>query len=398
VSKVRTRLRLRLRAKPLVFGEAAAVLVTAAVCICASGLNRGGACSVGSLQTLLALPTSALQGVDIGRMNLLCAQGLPGVDGFVLDAGLVKLDEMAARVRHETEQHFYRFHRNPAEFEGSEGFFRMLMLAVVLNEDFGVRYAPSKIGTAADARMGDGYFADPQDVFLQGLLGGRPSSPSPNLANGGPLSLSLSPFEGERVPKAGEGAVHRFRARVGSGKTLPQERVTALRPTLNPQPSTLNRRTGTCSSLPVLQVAVGRRLGYPLKLVTTKGHLFVRWEGAGERFNIEAAGQGVSRFTDDYYRRWPLEITAAEEVAEGYLKSLTPPEELAVFLSIRGMCLREAGRLEEAAAAFAAAARLAPGCQGYQVILASLRAGSHPAPRATAQTGATAASERTPNL
>ena len=34
-------------------------------------------------------------------------------------------------------------------------------------------------------------------------------------------------------------------------------------------------RRGTCSSLPVLHVAVGRRLGYPLKLVTTKGHQFV---------------------------------------------------------------------------------------------------------------------------
>ena len=56
----------------------------------------------------------------------------------------------------------------------------MLMLAVVLAEDYGVRYVPSKIGTAADARMGDGFFADAQDVFLQGLLGGRTSSPSPN--------------------------------------------------------------------------------------------------------------------------------------------------------------------------------------------------------------------------
>jgi regulator of sirC expression with transglutaminase-like and TPR domain len=145
-------------------------------------------------------------------------------------------------------------------------------------------------------------------------------------------------------------------------------------------------------------VAVGRRLGYPLKLVTTKGHLFVRWEGAGERFNIEAAGQGVNRFADDYYRHWPLEITPAEEVAEGYLKSLTPPEELAVFLSIRGMCLRETGRLEEAAAAFAAAVRLGPACRGYQVMLASFRAGNHPTPPATAQSGATAATERTPNL
>ena len=115
-------------------------------------------------------------------MNLLCAQGLPGADGFVLDAGLVKLDEMAARVRSETERHLYRFQKNPGEFEGSEGFFRMLMLAVVLAEDFGVRYAPSKIGTAADARMGDGFFADAQDVFLQGLLGGRTVPPHPTLS------------------------------------------------------------------------------------------------------------------------------------------------------------------------------------------------------------------------
>ena len=179
MSKVRTRLRLCLRAKPLVLGLAAAVLVTVALCLYGSKVNRRGACSVASLEGLLVLPASALQEVDLGRMNLLCAEGLPGADGFVLDAGLLELDEMAARVRSETERHLYRFQKNPAEFEGSEGFFRMLMLAVVLAEDFGVRYAPSKIGTAADARMGDGFFADAQDVFLQGLLGGRSSSPFP---------------------------------------------------------------------------------------------------------------------------------------------------------------------------------------------------------------------------
>lgn len=47
-----------------------------------------------------------------------------------------------------------------------------------------------------------------------------------------------------------------------------------------------SKRQGTCSSMPVLYSAVGRRLGYPLKLVTIKGHLFVRWEGAGERLNV----------------------------------------------------------------------------------------------------------------
>ncbi len=35
---------------------------------------------------------------------------------------------------------------------------------------------------------------------------------------------------------------------------------------------------GTCVSMPVIYVAVGRRLGYPLKLVESRGHLFFRWD------------------------------------------------------------------------------------------------------------------------
>jgi hypothetical protein len=64
---------------------------------------------------------------------------------------------------------------------------------------------------------------------------------------------------------------------------------------------------GTCASLPVLYVAVGRRLGYPLKLVhacgQVYGHLFVRWdELLVERFNIEANGTGFGCPPDDHYR------------------------------------------------------------------------------------------------
>jgi hypothetical protein len=376
---------LRLRVKPPVFGVSAALLVAVAVWFYGSEVNRRGVCSVANLETLLVLPATALQGVEIGRMNLLCAQGLPGTEGFGLDAGLVKLDEMTARVRSETERHLYRFQQNPAEFEGSEGFFRMVMLAVVLAEDFEVRYNPERMSAPGAVDPNDHFFADSRDIFLHGLLG---SSPSPGSA-----------------PEPGRDAFHRvpfFSSEVTDAvervPTTSMGRATALRSPLKPQLSTLNRRTGTCSSLPVLQVAVGRRLGYPLKLVTTKGHLFVRWEGAGERFNIEAAGQGVNRFTDDYYRHWPLEIGPAEEAAEGYLKSLTPPEELAVFLSIRGMCLREAGRVEEAHAAFAAAARFAPGCRGYRVMLASLRAGGGSALAMEPRSEKTIANDRDLNL
>ena len=57
-----------------------------------------------------------------------------------------------------------------------------------------------------------------------------------------------------------------------------------------------------------------------------------------------------------------------EEAAGGYLKSLTPTEELAGFLSIRGMCQREAGQIGNATDSFAAAARLAAGCASYRIM------------------------------
>jgi hypothetical protein len=253
---------------------------------------------------LLELSPTRLSEVSIAEMDLLCGSGLCPANEPAPRQCLTTLAAWASRVRSETERHRYRFEQNPSEFENSAGFFQMLMLTVVLEEDYGAHYDGRRMAGPASTRIDDGFFSDPRSVFLGGLLGPE--------------------------------------------------------------------RIGTCSSMPVLYVAVGRQLGYPLKLATTKGHLFVRWDGAGERFNVEATSHGLTRFDDDYYRHWPFEATPAEEAAEGYLRSLTPSEELAVFLSVRGMCLREAGRLQEAAQAFAAAARLAPSCQSYQKMVATL--------------------------
>jgi hypothetical protein len=253
-----------------------------------------------SLNALLALSPDKLEKMNIARVNQLCAEGLTESPAERMDEPLVQLDGWAERVRAETRRHRYRFERNPAEFEGSEGFFGMLMLGVVLAEDYGVHYHSdwrTGVELATDA---DGFFARAEHVFLSGLLGPE--------------------------------------------------------------------RRGTCSSMPVLYVAVGRRLGYPLKLVTTKGHLFVRWEGAGERFNLEVTGDGLNRYADEYYRHWPFEVSEEEIEAEGYLKSLDAAGELAVFLSIRGMCLREAERWNEAQEAFQSASRLAPAVSGYQMM------------------------------
>ena len=258
-----------------------------------------------TLAELLSLPPAALSNLSICELNLLCATRLSAGNELDIKQCLVTIDSWAQHVRSETERHLYRYQQNPAEFENSPGYFRMLMLAVVLAEDYGVHYDPERMRTPETARMDDRFFADPPKVFLHGLLGPH--------------------------------------------------------------------RVGTCSSLPVLYVAVGRQLGYPLKLVTTKGHLFVRWEGAGERFNVEATSRGSNRFDDDHYRHWPFEISPEEEQTEGYLQSLTPAGELSAFLSIRAMSLREAGRLPEAVESLAAAARLSPQCHSYQALLADLQ-------------------------
>jgi len=126
---------------------------------------------------------------------------------------------------------------------------------------------------------------------------------------------------------------------------------------------------GTCVSMPVLYAAVGRRLGYPLKLVLAKAHVFVRWEDAGgERFNIEATNQGMNSFDDEYYKTWPQKMTPAEIAGGVYFKSLGAAEELALFLATRGHCLLDNGRTSEAQIAYAWAHHLAPGdpqCLAY---------------------------------
>lgn len=124
---------------------------------------------------------------------------------------------------------------------------------------------------------------------------------------------------------------------------------------------------GTCASMPVLYVAVGRRLRYPLKLVHAKGHVFARWDdpdgkkwGGPARLNIEASGRGMSVFPDEHYQSWPHKIQDWE-LAEGcYLRSLTPREEFASFLTMRGHCLQDTKRFAEAAQVLRWAAELDP--------------------------------------
>ena len=259
-----------------------------------------------TLSELIARSPEQLASLDIGLMNLLCAEGLRSAETLDVPNALARLDDIARYVEAETKRHYYKFRNNPAEFEHSEGYFRMLLLAVTLQEDLRVRYNPARIRPAGEFEENEVFYADSRDVFIHGLIAE-------------------------------------------------------------------DRRLGTCASMPVLYVAIGRRLGYPVKLVPTQNHLFVRWEDSRERFNVDATGRGMNRYDDEHYRQWPVPISTEVVQEFGYLKSMTPAQELTTFLSMRGMCLLGMGQVTEAIAMHEAASRFSPESRLQQLVTAQVK-------------------------
>jgi hypothetical protein len=129
---------------------------------------------------------------------------------------------------------------------------------------------------------------------------------------------------------------------------------------------------GNCLSLPAAYAAVGRRLGYPIKLACAKEHAFCRWEGTDnanpawrDRFNFDGAGEGFSIDPDEFYLSWPRKTTPDQVDLCGWLKSLTPEQELAVFLAHRGLILSHLCKDNIAAlAAYSHALQLWPASYG----------------------------------
>lgn len=148
-----------------------------------------------TFKDLLALSPAEVERCDIARMNLLCAEGLRGAENLSVESFLSRLDGIVKHVELETRRHYYRFQNNKAEFNHSEGFFRMLLMAVTLQEDLALHYNPERITAVGVFEPNDVFFADCRDVFVHGMIAE-------------------------------------------------------------------DRRMGTCASMPVLYVAIGRRLGY----------------------------------------------------------------------------------------------------------------------------------------
>jgi len=247
-----------------------------------------------SLAELLQVPLADLGRVDIARMDLLCSEGLPGCERTNLAQSLAMLDTWTEQVRQATVQHRAEFLRDPMRSH-TEAQYDMMMIISVLAKGCGVHYDH-------DSAVAE-YGLDPaQSESVTGL-------PSNDLGRDFFAKSDLFFLDGLLGPK----------------------------------------RAGTCSSLPVLVTAIAQRLGYPVHMVNTFRHSFVRWDDGKERFNVETTVVSGLQIVSDYdYRQWPRPVNDQMMAAEGYLQPLNPQQMLACFLYTRVGALLANGRLDEA--------------------------------------------------
>jgi len=154
---------------------------------------------------------------------------------------------------------------------------------------------------------------------------------------------------------------------------------------------------GTCISMPVIYTAVARRLGYPVKLVTAKAHVFCRWDGPHEQVNVEATNRGMNSFEDEYYTTWPKKASQAEIEANGYLESLSPQRELALCLVTRGHNVLDRHQPKRARKIYAKASGLAPDVRLYDKFLADARQKANPSQSVNAMLAQQRRARRTGN-
>jgi hypothetical protein len=119
-------------------------------------------------------------------------------------------------------------------------------------------------------------------------------------------------------------------------------------------PGLIDTRRGTCSNLPVVFMAVGYRLGWPIKAVVASDHMWCRWDDGKKRFNLEATSntsdgqQGTfSSPPDDAYRA-DFKIPPMAEAVRSDLVTLTARQTLGVYLQQRAGYWRAKGKLSNA--------------------------------------------------
>jgi hypothetical protein len=246
---------------------------------------------------------------DVAVMNLVCAAGLPSADPLDVPACLAQLDLWAEHARKETIRGHFRYVQNPNPNKGSEAVYKLWALMHAIRIKSGI-----------------------EEKFLRDIPG--------EIVNRELIDTSL--------PATG-----------GPYKNRVNSQVSFIHGLLSP------RCLGSCASNPVLFAAIGRRLGYPVKIVLTVQHIFNRWVDENEQFNMDGSMKYIGGDEDHHYidryrpwRDWERKSTA-------FHRPLTPREELAAFVFNRSICECANLRFDDALESCKIAARLQPDNYAY---------------------------------
>ena len=255
-----------------------------------------------TLAELLSLSPDQIDTLDLGLIDLLCADGLHGSENLDVQECLEILDKWTRHIERETSRNFHRFQENPGAFNNSLGFYRMSMLATVLQQDFGIGYHPKykaliekqdQAGKDFDDQHLDLFHEDSKNTFIHGLL--------------------------------------------------------------------KNDRLGTCASLPVLYAAIAQRLGYPVDIAGAKNHFYLRYElEEGGHLNVEATARGFVTLPDSEYQRGVFGVTAEQKEAYQYLKPLRTSEWLGQILLTRSGVLHSMAKFADEATTITKATKYLP--------------------------------------
>ncbi len=106
-------------------------------------------------------------------------------------------------------------------------------------------------------------------------------------------------------------------------------------------PGRIDARRGTCSNMPVLYLAIAHRLGWPLRAVVSRNHMWTRWDDGTKRFNLEATtatsdgefGSFLSTPDEEYKRQLATPRIAIESGSD--FTRLTARQTLGVYLQTR---------------------------------------------------------------
>lgn len=124
----------------------------------------------------------------------------------------------------------------------------------------------------------------------------------------------------------------------------------------------IDTKQGTCANMPVLHVAMARRLGWPVSLACVHSHFVSRFDDGEVVYNIEATDIDRGAFAegpdDLYLKKYQLPRKAVTSGSD--LRSLTAREMLGIFVSHRARHFSDMGQSAHADSEFALSRHLFP--------------------------------------